>query len=183
MRHQVIALLQTQSTTDTPLSITLTPRTLHSRPIPRTPLTTPRAPHTTPHTTPCLCCLPFSALLPPTLDSAEDLDQEVAALLTHITDYQPRELVLPARLRCFIPDFVPAIGYPDPFVKVGCHGWVGWLQGDPSYRIRQTHPVSSVYLMWKHARALTLAHIHTPGDVSPENLWSWAPSPSGQSQL
>jgi intraflagellar transport protein 46 len=47
------------------------------------------------------------------------LDQDVAALLTHINDYQPRDLTLPTHLKPFIPDYCPALGAIDAFVKVG----------------------------------------------------------------
>lgn len=44
--------------------------------------------------------------------------RELQDLFKHITDYQPFVAELPAKLRPFVPDYIPAIGDLDPFVKV-----------------------------------------------------------------
>lgn len=45
--------------------------------------------------------------------------REMQDLFRQIADYQPFIAELPAKLRPFIPDYIPAIGDMDPFVKVG----------------------------------------------------------------
>lgn len=58
----------------------------------------------------------------PVYDPAEyqhlDVGEEVRLLFAHITSYTPRAVVLPHRLRPFLPDYVPAIGDIDAFVRV-----------------------------------------------------------------
>lgn len=44
--------------------------------------------------------------------------REMQELFKHILDYQPFVAELPAKLRPFIPDYIPAVGELDPFVKV-----------------------------------------------------------------
>ncbi len=43
---------------------------------------------------------------------------EVRDLFQYIERYKPHEVQLEAPLRCFIPDYIPAIGELDAFIKV-----------------------------------------------------------------
>ena len=44
---------------------------------------------------------------------------EVRDLFQYIERYKPHEVQLEAPLKCFIPEFIPAIGELDAFIKVG----------------------------------------------------------------
>jgi len=46
------------------------------------------------------------------------LPDEVAALFEHITAYKPRGIELDCQLKCFVPDYLPAVGEVDAFLKV-----------------------------------------------------------------
>jgi intraflagellar transport protein 46 len=43
---------------------------------------------------------------------------EVRDLFQYIERYKPQEVELDTPLKCFIPEFLPAIGELDPFIKV-----------------------------------------------------------------
>lgn len=45
---------------------------------------------------------------------------EVRDLFQYIERYKPHEVQLEAPLRCFIPEYIPAIGELDAFIKVRC---------------------------------------------------------------
>lgn len=47
---------------------------------------------------------------------SEQLDMQ--KLFSYTTDYQPEAIELFAELKCFIPDYIPAIGDIDPMIKV-----------------------------------------------------------------
>jgi intraflagellar transport protein 46 len=44
---------------------------------------------------------------------------EVRDLFQYIERYKPQEVELESTLKCFIPDYIPAIGEMDAFIKVG----------------------------------------------------------------
>jgi intraflagellar transport protein 46 len=47
-----------------------------------------------------------------------DVSSEVRELFQYIARYKPHELELDTKLKCFIPDFIPAVGQIDTFVKI-----------------------------------------------------------------
>lgn len=44
---------------------------------------------------------------------------EIRDLFQHIERYKPHEVELESTLKCFIPEYIPAIGEMDAFIKVG----------------------------------------------------------------
>lgn len=48
----------------------------------------------------------------------EHLPPELVELFQCINDYTPREIEIETKLKCFIPNFIPAVGSVDPFIKV-----------------------------------------------------------------
>lgn len=46
------------------------------------------------------------------------MSKEVKDLFKHITRYQPQNVELRTELKCFIPDYLPAVGEIDPVIKV-----------------------------------------------------------------
>lgn len=46
------------------------------------------------------------------------VSKEVKDLFKHITRYQPQNVELRTELKCFIPDYLPAVGEIDPVIKV-----------------------------------------------------------------
>jgi len=51
-------------------------------------------------------------------DFSSNLSPEIRSLFESIGDYEPRKYEIKTELKCFIPDFIPAIGDPDPFLKI-----------------------------------------------------------------
>lgn len=49
-----------------------------------------------------------------------DVSERLRKLLPLITEFEPEEIELAAPLKPFIPEFVPARGGVDDFIKVGC---------------------------------------------------------------
>lgn len=49
------------------------------------------------------------------------VSQEVRDLFLYIQRYKPHEVELDTQLKCFIPDYLPAVGEMDSFLKVGRH--------------------------------------------------------------
>lgn len=47
-----------------------------------------------------------------------DVSSEVKDLFHYITRYTPHEIELDSTLKCFVPDYIPAVGEMDPFIKV-----------------------------------------------------------------
>ena len=47
-----------------------------------------------------------------------DVSDEIKELFQYITRYKPHNIDLETKMRPFLPDYVPAISEPDPFVKV-----------------------------------------------------------------
>ena len=47
-----------------------------------------------------------------------NVSSEVKDLFQYITRFKPQEVDLDTSLKCFIPDYIPAIGEMDPFLKV-----------------------------------------------------------------
>jgi len=47
-----------------------------------------------------------------------DVTSEVREMFQYIGRYKPHELELDTKLKCFIPDFIPAVGQIDTFVKI-----------------------------------------------------------------
>jgi hypothetical protein len=47
-----------------------------------------------------------------------NVPMEVRDLFQYIERYKPHEVLLETPLRCFIPEFIPAIGELDAFIKV-----------------------------------------------------------------
>jgi hypothetical protein len=47
-----------------------------------------------------------------------DVPTDVRDLFKLIEDYKPQEVELGTPLHCIIPDYIPAVGAPDVFVKV-----------------------------------------------------------------
>jgi intraflagellar transport protein 46 len=43
---------------------------------------------------------------------------DIRSLFEHIAAYKPRNVELDTRLRCFVPEYIPAVGEIDTFVKV-----------------------------------------------------------------
>jgi hypothetical protein len=49
---------------------------------------------------------------------------QVRELFEYIPRYKPHNVELDTRLKCFIPDYIPAVGEIDPFLKVRvCRVW------------------------------------------------------------
>ena len=46
---------------------------------------------------------------------------EIKELFQYITRYKPHNIELETKMRPFIPDYIPAVGDIDPFIKVGAH--------------------------------------------------------------
>lgn len=59
------------------------------------------------------------------------MSSEVQDIFAYISRYEPREVELPTKLMPFIPDYVPAVGNIDPFIKVrvGMRVRYGWRGG------------------------------------------------------
>ncbi|KAJ3220511.1 Intraflagellar transport protein 46 [Clydaea vesicula] len=53
-----------------------------------------------------------------TNDDDAPLQQQIQKLFTYTTSFQPETIELFAELKCFIPDFIPAIGDIDPMIKI-----------------------------------------------------------------
>jgi intraflagellar transport protein 46 len=49
-----------------------------------------------------------------------NVDSEVKALFSNITRYKSRYLELETFLKCFVPDYLPAIGQPESIISVVC---------------------------------------------------------------
>lgn len=47
-----------------------------------------------------------------------NVTSDVKELFMYIERYKPQEVDLDTPLRCFIPEYIPAIGELDPFLKV-----------------------------------------------------------------
>ncbi len=47
-----------------------------------------------------------------------NVSSEVKGLFEYISGYKPQHIELESTLKCFIPDYIPAIGDVDPFVKI-----------------------------------------------------------------
>lgn len=45
--------------------------------------------------------------------------QQIQELYSYISTYQPETVELFPELKCFVPDYIPAIGDIDPMIKVG----------------------------------------------------------------
>ena len=78
-----------------------------------------------------LFSLSLSLPLPPptsAYDPAEfehlPVSSELKELFQHITRYTPQTVDLETKLKPFIPEYIPAIGDIDAFLKVGGTGWV-----------------------------------------------------------
>lgn len=50
--------------------------------------------------------------------AALSVSAEVRDLFQYIERYKPQEVELESTLKCFIPDYIPAIGEMDAFIKV-----------------------------------------------------------------
>jgi hypothetical protein len=83
----------------------------------------------------CILLSPLlNTVLPLGAYNARDYQQlnvpmEVRDLFQYIERYKPHEVLLETPLRCFIPEFIPAIGELDAFIKV-THSlllWHWWL--------------------------------------------------------
>lgn len=48
-----------------------------------------------------------------------DVSPEVRSLFSFITHYTPQMIEITAKLKPFIPDYIPAVGDVDVFIKVG----------------------------------------------------------------
>jgi hypothetical protein len=72
----------------------------------------------------CILLSPLlNTVLPLGAYNARDYQQlnvpmEVRDLFQYIERYKPHEVLLETPLRCFIPEFIPAIGELDAFIKV-----------------------------------------------------------------
>jgi hypothetical protein len=51
-------------------------------------------------------------------DSEQVTNQQMQQLFAYTSEYQPEAIELFPELKCFIPDYIPAIGDIDPMVKV-----------------------------------------------------------------
>lgn len=47
-----------------------------------------------------------------------NVSQEIKDLFQYISAYKPQQLELPTKLKPFIPDYIPAVGDLDPFIKI-----------------------------------------------------------------
>jgi hypothetical protein len=79
----------------------------------------------------CILLSPLlNTVLPVGAYNARDYQQlnvpmEVRDLFQYIERYKPHEVLLETPLRCFIPEFIPAIGELDAFIKV-THSLLLW---------------------------------------------------------
>jgi len=48
----------------------------------------------------------------------DNITDEMKELFIYINTYQPEEFALIPQLKCFIPDYIPAVGDIDPIIKV-----------------------------------------------------------------
>ena len=48
----------------------------------------------------------------------ENLPPELVEMFQYIDNYTPKEIEIKPKLKCFIPNYIPAIGTVDPFIKV-----------------------------------------------------------------
>ena len=57
-----------------------------------------------------------------------NITSDVKELFMYIERYKPQEVDLDTPLKCFIPEYIPAIGELDPFLKVRAPYWPDtWL--------------------------------------------------------
>ena len=47
-----------------------------------------------------------------------DVSSEIRELFGYIGRYKPHNIELETKLKCFIPDYIPAVGEIDAFIKV-----------------------------------------------------------------
>jgi intraflagellar transport protein 46 len=52
------------------------------------------------------------------LDKMDNITDEMKELFIYINTYQPEEFTLIPQLKCFIPDYIPAVGDIDPIIKI-----------------------------------------------------------------
>jgi hypothetical protein len=51
-------------------------------------------------------------------DSEQATNQQMQQLFSYTSEYQPEAIELFPELKCFVPDYIPAIGDIDPMIKV-----------------------------------------------------------------
>jgi hypothetical protein len=52
-------------------------------------------------------------------ESQAEEEAALAQLLAYVDEYRPRVVSIHPTLKSFVPDYIPAVGHPDAFVKVG----------------------------------------------------------------
>eukprot|EP00833_Pecoramyces_ruminatium_P000544 jgi/Orpsp1_1/1174576/evm.model.c7180000050628.1 len=52
------------------------------------------------------------------LEKMDNITDEMKELFIYINTYQPEEFTLIPQLKCFIPDYIPAVGDIDPIIKI-----------------------------------------------------------------
>ena len=69
---------------------------------------------------------PLSSAYDPAEYENLPVSSDIKELFQYITRYTPQTIELEHKLKPFIPDYIPAVGDIDAFIKVGGQGYV-WL--------------------------------------------------------
>lgn len=97
-------------------------------------------------------------------DFPSNLSPDIRSLFESIGDYKPHKYDIKTELKCFIPDYIPAIGDPDPFIKIprpdGESNGLGLLVIDEPGLNQSDIPVLDLQLraMMKKKRAISGAN-------------------------